>query len=176
MSAPKIPDGPSGQRLRDKFDAYNLDPNNPDNWALLFNAMVEGKEPGRPKKWTDHMLSMLNAVYHRVQRKHPDKSEADVCRFIVKSGEFPKVKWETLQRRLHDFRNPARNGELKFILDGIMKQRGLESAADRERVLFELTMAGMDVFAETDAAGEVLLDETGVPNLRFQPYVVPKRK
>jgi hypothetical protein len=50
MSAPKIPDGPSGQRLRDKFDAYNLNPKDPDHWVLLLSAMVKGGTPGRRKK------------------------------------------------------------------------------------------------------------------------------
>ena len=109
MSAPKIPDGPAGQRLRDKFEAYNLDPDNPENWVLLFSAMVQPGKAGRPTKWTSEELDRLNATYHRVQRKHPDKSEANICHIIANSGEFPRVKWNTLQRRLHDFRNPERN-------------------------------------------------------------------
>jgi hypothetical protein len=118
----------------------------------------------------------LNAVYHRIQCKYPNKSEANVCVIIANSGEFPGVRWKTLVRRLSDFRNPAKNRELKYILDGVMKQRGLESAADRERVLFELTMTGVDVFEQIDEAGKVLRDETGGRQLIFRPYVVPKRK
>jgi prophage regulatory protein len=45
-----------------------------------------------------------------------------------------------------------------------MEQRGLESAADRDRVLFELTRAGgIDVFE----------DESGV--FHFRPYVLPDK-
>ena len=58
----------------------------------------------------------------------------------------------------------------------MMERRGLESAADRDRVLIELTMAGMNVFVETDEAGEPVRDETGTPKLRLVPYTIAKRK
>jgi hypothetical protein len=150
MSAPKIPDGPESQHLRDKFEAYNLDPNDPDHWVLLLTALVEPGKPGRSKAWTAENLDMLNAIYRRFQRKHPDKSEADICRMIAKIRvpkdlPQPKWKWQTIQRRLHDFRNPEKNHLLKQLLD-VAEARGF----DRDFALGALTRTGVAVAKDED--------------------------
>jgi hypothetical protein len=151
MSAPKIPDGPEGQHLRDKFEAYNLDPDNPDHWVLLLTALVEPGKRGRPTAWTDENLDMLYAIYRRRQREHPDKSEADICRMITKirlPKDLPRPggwSWQTIQRRLHDFRNPEKNHILKQLLD-VAEARGF----DRDRALWVLTRTGVAVAEDED--------------------------
>src|SRR4029453_6865444 len=61
MSAPKIPDSPEGERVREVFAKFGCDPANPDHWfALLYCYIKASRRPaGRPHTWTATQLFQL---------------------------------------------------------------------------------------------------------------------
>ena len=109
MSAPKIPDGPEWDDVRDAFRMASrelerdLDPSKPEHWLLVVKfcqisikayhktarALAEEyfkKQPGRQQEWTAERLIKLVDDIARLRHEHPGKSESDLCRFLSRRG------------------------------------------------------------------------------------------
>ena len=102
MSAPKIPAGPEGQRVREAFAERELDPGNPEHWLALVNAFVGSRPVGAPKQWTEERLTRLRIDAALIRRKNPAMREPAVCRALVKRPEYRRFKPETLRKLIHD--------------------------------------------------------------------------
>jgi hypothetical protein len=158
-SAPALPAGEDGQLLRDVFGAHNLDSDKPEHWVALVKALAEmsQKRAGRSKQWTDDKLFQLSVAFYRAQRKHPDKSENNICKILANRGEFGNLHADTLRRRLHDTRDPSRYRPLISMLENL----GYEPAGgNSEKHWREWLKGSVDVY-ENDA-GKIRLHWPGL--------------
>jgi hypothetical protein len=143
MSAPKIPDGPEWDIVRNAFRGVRLDPSNPEHWPFLLKAYVEivlRRARSGPKQiWTDEQLIKLACDVASVQCKHPDKSESDICRFLSRREDYNEWNASTLRRRLQDARDPEYNGVLDRLIEDFAAQYEVEGGNTREQLRIWLT-------------------------------------
>jgi hypothetical protein len=155
MSAPKIPDGPEWDIVRDAFRASNLNPSNPEHWPFLLKGYVETvhrRARGGPKRrWTDERYIKLGADFSKVQHRHPGKSDSDICRILAKQDDYSGLSANTLRRKLQDARDPECNGFLDRLIESLAAEYEVEGGNAREQLRAWLT-TGFTYFWE-DKAG-----------------------
>jgi hypothetical protein len=143
MSAPKIPDGPEWDIVRDAFKGARLDLNNPEHWPFLLKGYVETvhqrARSGPKRRWTDERLIKLASDFSRVQHDHPDKSDSDICRFLVKGEDYSELSAETLRRKLQDARDPECNALLDRLINAFATHYEVEGGNTREQLRAWLT-------------------------------------
>jgi hypothetical protein len=143
MSAPKIPDGPDWDIVRDAFRGAGLDSNDPDHWRFLLKEYIETvhrrARAGRARSWTDERLIKLASDFERIQHDHPDKSDSDICRFLVKREDYSGLTANTLRRRLQDARDPEYNGFLARLIDELAAEYEVEGGNTKEQLRVWLT-------------------------------------
>jgi hypothetical protein len=148
--APKIPDGPDGQVVRAYFRAAHLDPQQPEHWFMLLKILIAAGSGGRaragaPRKWAADKYIRLTADFSLLQLKHPKKNDSEICRLLARQrGLKGKRSWESLRRRLHDAKNPAKNESLARVLDDLMAQY----ANSKEELLAWLNSGFIDVYED----------------------------
>jgi hypothetical protein len=109
MTAPKIPAGPEGQKMREAFAALNLNPDNPDHWFKVLQHYIEGgakkrASAGRPKEWTDEQKMRLAADVALLRAfEHPTMSSvSSLCRILSKRLAYREFKPSTLRKKVYE--------------------------------------------------------------------------
>jgi hypothetical protein len=110
--------------LRQAFEAFGLDPKDEERWRLLLalfaEAYFEPRRPrGGPKQWDGFRLCQLLADARTVRKKNPRiRAESEICELIKMTfrKRYAGVSAETIRRRLHDARDPAKNDVLRDLL------------------------------------------------------------
>jgi hypothetical protein len=143
MSAPKIPDGPEWDIVRDAFRGVGLDPNNPEHWPFLLKGYIETvlrrARAGRSREWTDERLTKLASDFARVKHDHAGKSDSDICRTLAKREDDSGWSAPTLRRRLQDARDPECNGFLDRVIEQLAAEYEVEGGNTREQLRVLLT-------------------------------------
>jgi hypothetical protein len=132
MSAPKIPDGPEGQSVREAFAALDLDPENPDHWFAMLKANVacttKTKRVGAPKQWTDDRLMKLVAEASLMRAKNPALSVVAVSHALAKRPEYRKFKPATLHKLIYGATSykptPAHKEILSYLMANYKTAKG----------------------------------------------------
>jgi hypothetical protein len=120
---PKV-DIEANRSLRAAFDAFGLDPKEPENWRLLLALLAEAffvpkRKRGGKEVWDSHALWQLLTDFWEVKRQNPDlKSEEKLCEKLTeKKGYKGKKSPKTLRKMLYRARDPADNDILKLLLE-----------------------------------------------------------
>ena len=116
------------------FEKAGLDVDKDEDWktlALFFSAAVfGGRGPGHPKKWSTKTLQRLLVDFSKIQAKHPDLSEEDCCKELIRESgrQYNKVdNAKTLRRALQNAKRQERvNREIallesRVVLAGVSK-------------------------------------------------------
>jgi hypothetical protein len=132
MSAPKIPDSPEGERVREVFAKFGCDPANPDHWfALLYCYIKASRRPaGRPHTWTATQLFQLIIDVDEMRWREETRlkkagleghrlSQDAVFQKLAKQKVYGHLNWKTLKKNYHRAWMPEHNGLLKRILDDL---------------------------------------------------------
>jgi hypothetical protein len=103
MSAPQIPDGPEGDRVRACFAEAGLEPNNPDDWPKLI--LILRDKLGAPQKWDEQWRQQLldDALEVNLEhlRKNPELrplSEREVCKRLTTWEKYQGYDWDALRK------------------------------------------------------------------------------
>jgi hypothetical protein len=103
MSAPKIPDGPEGDRVRACFAEAGLEPSNPDDWPKLI--LILRDKLGAPQKhdeqWRQQLLDDALEVHVEHLHKNPELpplSEREVCKRLTTWEKYQGYDWDALRK------------------------------------------------------------------------------
>ena len=111
--------------LRAAFEAFGLDPNDPDNWRLLLALFAEAYfVPRRPRGgkrvWDAGRLCQLLADFAAVKDKQENRGRPKGEIYVLVKRAFPKrygkISAATIRDRLQDARNPDKNSVLGAVL------------------------------------------------------------
>ena len=114
MSAPKIPEGPEGDRVRACFAKAGLEPNNPDDWPKLI--LILRDKLGAPQKLDEQLRQQLldDALEVHVEhlRKNPELpplSERSVCKQLATWERYRGYDWDALRKLM------SKVGKIVFV-------------------------------------------------------------
>jgi lambda repressor-like predicted transcriptional regulator len=180
MSAPKIPDGIAGRRVREAFARLGYDPSNPNHWFALLDSYIEGsrRPPGRPRAWTAAQLNQLlvNVAYARAEEEHRlrkaglemrrSSSLESIFKKLAKLKEYRDLSWKTLRNNYHRAWMPEHNSILARALDTLAEDYVTEEdgSNSRERLLIWMKTGITDVYQ--DEAGNVHVIPRGLRLVR----------
>jgi hypothetical protein len=128
--------GEPDEPIREAFDAFGYDPNNPFDWRKLmwhfaFAHFPPARKKGAPKRWNDRRWCQLLSDFGAVKASHPNAFETQICNNIKKRfrDRYSSVTAATLRKNLQYARNPNHNQKLAGIRDLIaIELRGLAIA------------------------------------------------
>jgi hypothetical protein len=85
---PTIPDGPSGQRVREYFRKLRINPNKPADWYICVEKLIDQLEKrekaGAPLEWTDKSLLGVWWAVERMRHETGLKNTSEIFRRLAK--------------------------------------------------------------------------------------------
>jgi hypothetical protein len=155
MSAPKIPDTPDWDVVRETLRRMKLDKDNPMHWLFSLKAHIEERRSRIPdKKWTTDRLLQLIADVAQVKRERPNEPEANICRILAKRGAYGDTSAATLRRKLQDARNIDDGAYMDRIIDMMLEDFEVEGGGNARERLREWLTTGVTHYWE-DKAGNL---------------------
>ena len=119
---PKV-DIEANPSLRAAFEAFGLDPQEPENWRLLLALLagaffVPKRKRGGQEVWDSRALWQLLTDFWEVKHQNPQmKSEEKLCEKLTKKKRYNEYSRNTLRKMLYRARDPADNDILKLVLE-----------------------------------------------------------
>src|SRR5262249_59639687 len=106
MSAPKIPDGPEWEVVRDAFRGSNLNPDNPEHWPFLLKGYIEivyrRARAGRQREGADERYIKMGAGFSQVQHPPPRKTDSDHFRLLAQQNDYHRPSPPTPPTKMQD--------------------------------------------------------------------------
>jgi hypothetical protein len=139
-------DPQKNQSLRAAFEAFDFDPNEPENWRWLLALLAEAyfvprRQRGGTKQWDGSRLCQLLADFAAVKKKKGNQGLADreICKLVKKtfSKRYGDITAGTIRRKLAAARDPATNEILGDVLRALppVDPRGMTTKQRRDHVV-----------------------------------------